>query len=140
MAPARGRGPGGAGERGVGRDLLGGVASLPGRSWAAGAQRLPASERASGRARSFCALGRRLRASLAQLRSRLRGWEPGPALADAERPVLPTPARLPQGNRSGAGGGGEGARPETGGLKVWKVSGTLRPSGWGSSWPGRRGR
>lgn len=95
-----------------------------------------ASQPANGRARGPCALGRRPRASLAQLRSRLRGWAPGPARAVFERPALPAPAPLPHRNRSGAGGGGEGARAETGGLQVWKVSGILRPAPLSWKWGG----
>lgn len=121
----RGRGQGGAEKLGVGRGLPGkGGASPPGRS--GGRRRAGLASQRADSARP-CALGRRRARSLAQLRSRLRGWAPGPTRAVAGRPALP-PAPLPHRNRSGAGGAARAREQKSGGLQVWKVSGILRPA------------
>jgi hypothetical protein len=88
-----------------------------------------AGERAKWRgARGPCALGgRRLRASCRELRSRRRGSGAEPqedALPCAASTRAPSPPQQVK-------GGDEGARPGTGGPRVWKVSGALHPLGLG---------
>lgn len=110
--PAGGRGPGGAEAR-WGRGLHGRAwPRLPG---VPGPPASPACLPASGRARGSCALGLRLRASLAQLRSRLRGWEWGPARAAAQlrEHTLPGALRTSAPSRPDQVRGGRGRRGRT---------------------------
>lgn len=139
VAPARGRGPGGAGNRGSTGGGRGG-ASRGGRGLASQAfwgDRRAEPARPGRQTRDPCAPARRLRAPGAQLHPRPRGSgaASGRAAAEPREDALPCTVRArapssPQQVREGRRRRGR-TTPETEGRKVWKVSGALRPPAWG---------
>lgn len=153
VAPARGRGPGWSAQRraaGWGRARQGagppeeGVALPPGRSGSAGARSSWASKRTSARPLRTRPLPARVAGAAAFSLPRLasRDWcEPPLTCGRTLSSSLSAPAPFPHRNRSGESGGGEGARLETGGAKVRKVSGApVRPRAGGQPRRERRSR
>lgn len=115
------------------------MALPPGRSGAAGARSLRASERTSARPLRTRPPAARVAGAAAISPPRLVSRNPCEPPLNPERtrsPLLSAPAPLPHRNRSGEGGGGEGARLGTGGARVRKVSGALCAPGLGVSLAG----
>lgn len=116
------------------------MALPPGRSGAAGAPSLGASNRASARLLRTRPPPARIAGAAAFSPPRLASrdpCEPPPNPGRTRSPSLSAPAPFPHRNRSGeGGGGGEGARLETGEARVRKVSGALCAPGLGVSLAG----